>query len=250
MFTTARLVAMLSFWPAVVLAAEIECDKDSDCGKNATCVKRSGPSENPGKSATCEPIPAEFIGTHQAPCDVDADCREGLICATFEYTCPTFRVTCFADVDCAEPPAPDCDTVTERRCHYPWQLVCETDADCGSGFSCEPCPCVETATQVCACTSASDGYCQAIPSGCTTDGACGPGLTCDESDGACVPAGFVVLGQAGVAEGGPRGTAGSAGSSSGGCTATPRARVTWMPWLPVFCLLLLFGRPRRDSLGG
>lgn len=136
------------------------------------------------------------------PCETDADCDEGQVCAPAPASCPP----CEAGAEC-----PSCEPETSGECmdaggggHEFWSGVeCETDADCPDLFSCseEAVPCAMPAIACdcpdcppdapdcdpeCSCPDPGDyecpdetvKICVYEPASCETDAECGEGFEC------------------------------------------------------------------------
>jgi MYXO-CTERM domain-containing protein len=173
------LVAPFAF--AAAARADVACG-DQTCPKNYEC--KSAPAACP--DIACAPddancTPPECNGTVETcvalPCASDADCADGMACYTStEQTCPT-APACAKDQDCAQPADTACTSTTVTACVPKYLLPCESDADCGAGFTCEE-------EQDCAC-SPSIGGSGSAGSGSAGSGSAGSGSA--SSGGTPVP---------------------------------------------------------------
>lgn len=117
----------------------------------ATGGTASAPAMVPGAGAAgpsdtyADPVCESYTAYEcvPAPCTVDADCADGMVCHTFtNQSCagsdpmPTCRVD---DPECLAKPVetPECTTTTTQQCVARYQLPCTTASDCGPGFTCE-----------------------------------------------------------------------------------------------------------------
>ncbi|HMA92637.1 MAG TPA: hypothetical protein VKP30_08120 [Polyangiaceae bacterium] len=97
----------------------------------------------PGDSNT-EPVCESYTSYEcvPAPCTVDTDCADGMVCHTYttEMCSGTTTPACRAgDLECTvQPPEPpECTTTTNQQCVARYQLPCTVASDCGPGFTCE-----------------------------------------------------------------------------------------------------------------
>ena len=167
---TRRLSALalsLSFLGPAAFAGGLgdPCEASTDCERGLTCEIVGGtacacpaPEPTPDGEGFAPPPPCECPEAEDikacvpGPCSTNADCADGLVCATFEEGCAGTTepaVPCRSDdPDCrpAPPPEPEeCTPRTVSMCAPRWVLPCEAADDCGAGFTCE-------ATEVCTCT--------------------------------------------------------------------------------------------------
>ena len=149
-----------------------ECEQDSDCGQGYVCEVVGGTSCACPAGQSCPECdePTEIKGCVPAPCTAASDCGDGLICITVEYEAcePQATAPCAEGQECAPPPEPSCDTVSESFCGPPYVAPCETASDCGDGFTCE-------AAEVCVCEGTTDSTDAGAPpsSGSSSDGSSG-----------------------------------------------------------------------------
>jgi hypothetical protein len=204
----------------------------------------------------------------QSPaCLVDADCPAGRRC----------RVETISD--CGAPPQgsgggsatpPECTERTTSWCHLAYDLECETSAQCGSGFTCEPlvdCDCSDPEKPVppdCACEYTKIKGCYSPIVSCTTDGDCASGWSCvkntegicnevgdfhggcnpGEPAKVCIPPGFMV-GSPLTADGIDRDTGADTSSAGGSCSFSVVSSADAGVLLGGLSLLLAFVRRRR-----
>ena len=125
--------------------SEGECAEDSQCPAGYTCEVTGGSSCACPAGEACDcGAPVEYRSCVPGPCASDADCGDGMVCATYEVPCAGVDVPCSSDGNCGEPP-PSCESETKSICAPRWVLPCQVDADCGSGFTCEE-------TEICTCS--------------------------------------------------------------------------------------------------
>lgn len=111
------------------------------CAPDADCPTTDGGGTSGGSGgshvsvslSTCEP----------GPCITDSDCGADMVChAETASSCSGGTApACPANTKCdlpADTSPPTCTTTTTSRCTFRWQLPCSADADCGSGFTCQP----------------------------------------------------------------------------------------------------------------
>jgi MYXO-CTERM domain-containing protein len=141
-------------WLCPAQAHAQTCETDADCAQGLVCevvgasscaVPDCPPGETCPEPEPCEP--EEFRECVPGPCTSDADCGEGLKClTTSSEICTASDMACDPDDEECVPVTvePVCETVTEQYCAPDWVGACETDADCGEGFTCvqpEVCEC-------------------------------------------------------------------------------------------------------------
>jgi hypothetical protein len=127
------------------------CASNSDCAQGLTCqASTATPTPTPACSpgAACLPTttpPATSLTCLPAPCQTDTDCGQAMVChSETTTTCSggtAVAVKCAPNTVCTTtPPATDpvCTDTTTSQCVYKWQLACNADADCGTGFVCQP----------------------------------------------------------------------------------------------------------------
>jgi MYXO-CTERM domain-containing protein len=184
------------------LPASAQCVTDADCGEGLICNTATyetpcdaPPEECPeGQSCDipeCEPTTVTRSYCENPPCQVDADCGEGMICRieTYEVGC---GFKCEDDGVCEADP--ECVPTTESY-SYCEEKPCESDADCGTGRICiertwESCTggaavdcdeagnCTQTSFNE-ECTTESSAYCgYRYEAECTVSEDCGPGFDC------------------------------------------------------------------------
>lgn len=130
------------------IAAAQECVETADCPMGFTCEVTGGstcgaapacpPGEDCPEPAPCESV--EYRSCVPGPCESDADCADGMVCA--EHT--EGECTVSADVPCGPdgcdplptPPEEMCTERTVTQCAPKWALPCVEAADCGEGFRC------------------------------------------------------------------------------------------------------------------
>lgn len=149
-----------------------ECTTDADCPTGLTCEELGGsacatPACPPGEPCP-EPTPCDpviyygCVAPPPPPCAADSDCADGLTCIIESYE------SCSGGgaIGAPEPlpggapdgsgtgtetdPVAECTTETYSYCAPRWMGPCETAADCGDGFTCEP-------EVSCACSGSSGG---------------------------------------------------------------------------------------------
>lgn len=129
--------------PAAPPAAEGECQDDSGCPTGYVCEVTGGSACACPEGGPCDcGTPVEYRSCVPGPCTSDADCADGMACATYEVPC-AMDVPCSSDGNCGE--APPCESQSESICAPRWVLPCQADADCGAGFTCEE-------TEICTCS--------------------------------------------------------------------------------------------------
>jgi hypothetical protein len=142
------LTAMLAM-PLIIsnIAAADEACGETTCPTGFTCVSRESSAckdeeTAAGSTVTCE-APTTYYQCEPAPCSVDTDCGEGMVCYSYTSsqcsgakspTCDPAAPDCSTVVTPAEP---TCTTTTEQRCIPRYMLPCSTASDCGPGFTCE-----------------------------------------------------------------------------------------------------------------
>ncbi len=136
--------------PAAALAADApSCDLD--CGQGFVCELQAQPcplilclDENDPSCPRCDGAPVPQCVA--APCQSDADCGGGTVCAehTVLVECPIVAPTPGMAGGSSErkaaadaPERTGCTPTEVLQCTPRWQLPCETDGDCGAGFRCE-----------------------------------------------------------------------------------------------------------------
>jgi hypothetical protein len=131
------------------------CTTDADCAKGLRCqtdgnVTTTAPCLVSDGGTACTPVVAPTPATmscQAAPCATDADCGTNMVCYRQTSTTCTggtpVAVKCDPTTGCdaAAVPVPEpvicTDTVTST-CAYKWELPCNTSAECGDGFTCQP----------------------------------------------------------------------------------------------------------------
>ncbi|MBN2573916.1 MAG: hypothetical protein JXP73_05065 [Deltaproteobacteria bacterium] len=156
---SAKLVFGLSAIATTLMAPGLAiaqtCTSDADCAKGLSC------QEDPtiataavvcsivdGGTVCTEVVGPQLPATKScqaAPCASDADCGPDMVCFSQTYTTCTGgtpeTVRCEPGTECPDPPVPDpvtCADTTVSYCAYRWEMPCNTDADCGAGFTCKP----------------------------------------------------------------------------------------------------------------
>lgn len=137
-----------------------ECATDADCPTGLTCEALGGsacatPACPPGEPCP-EPTPCDpviyygCVAPPPPPCTADSDCGDGLACIIESYeSCSGGGAVGAPEplpggapdgsgTDTGTDPAVDCTTETYSYCAPRWMGPCETAADCGDGFTCEP----------------------------------------------------------------------------------------------------------------
>lgn len=221
-FTAAMLLAPSAF-------AAGECDTDTDCESYETCevIGEATCACAPGDAGCDCPDSGteeyrECVAEPPESCDSDADCSSDLECYTQTYeqcsgggSVGTCEVSPDGGTTCEDAGTTDvsesCETITEGYCVPSYVAPCETDTDCGTGFTCEEyevCECsggdsggvdagtsddsgttdsdtTDTGDQdsgsSCTCETAGKS-CELIETECTSDDDCSGDLTCQSYD--------------------------------------------------------------------
>jgi MYXO-CTERM domain-containing protein len=155
--------------------ARAACTSDAECGKGFACqVVGDSTCAGPPPCAPniqCPPPPdcnpVQIKDCVPAPCNVDTDCGDGMVCYTSESKECTVSVapSCPAGATCVVPPPTDpvCTVTTQSLCVPRYLLPCTTASDCGAGFNCVPTP------DSCACGSSGGTAPTPAPSSSGTD---------------------------------------------------------------------------------
>jgi hypothetical protein len=212
------------------------CEQATDCDEGLACevvgatgcACASPTPTDPGEGGApfvppeCDcPEPVEFKACVPGPCQTDADCGAGLVCATWEEPCASTRpaVPCSSEEpNCGAPmPEEECTPTTYSVCAPRWILPCEGANDCGAGFACEAveqCSCTgNSGTPVdpapsegggsdsgssgsgdregapyyeepeCTCTPSEENWCRPVEVSCTSDADCSDGWACADAGG-------------------------------------------------------------------
>ena len=148
------------------------CKESSDCPKGFTCHEYQAgactqPACEPGKMCP-PPPPCEVVIEHEcipASCETNADCADFMVCYESTVTecsggAAEPAVDCPPNEPCTmtkatTPVMPVCTEHKTKQCTPRYELPCQTETDCGAGFSCE-------ATEQCMC-SGSAGTAAAEP---------------------------------------------------------------------------------------
>lgn len=194
-------VCQTNEWTETCDYPQFSCEED-----DPACLEDQAAQEE--AMADCEPTVHSESYCSRAPCEVDADCGDTMVCNEETWgTCTGGTapgVPCGPDEDCPEPEPVDatweCTTETVKRCGYRYEAECTVDADCGEGFLCvesEVCGCsgggaVEVGPDgvpvddgvieepVCECNPTGDFYCQLQDLACTAHADCPVGMLCEE----------------------------------------------------------------------
>jgi hypothetical protein len=147
-------VALTAAFGVARSATAQTCTVDKDCPQSFTCVD-SGAVIN-GTAPACPPNTAcqptsdlaprkpQIVKSCQAKaCTADSECGAGMVCFEEKSTpCSGGAAVapCAPGADCPRvaPPEPTCVTPSRRLCAFKWQVPCNTDVDCGDGFTCHP----------------------------------------------------------------------------------------------------------------
>jgi hypothetical protein len=192
---------------AAGMAQAQTCASDKDCPQGYTChadtVVAPTPGCKPGAECGHEDAGAPVVVSSCVPksCSADTDCGAGMVCheeksvacsggtAVAPPACPSDH-PCSLDAGAAPPKPPEemCTTTIVKMCAFNWQLPCNMDSDCGTGFTCKP-----TVSGSC---SGSAGTGTATPG---TSGGSGSGGSSGSSGGAARPAPFAPPSDAGAA---------------------------------------------------
>jgi hypothetical protein len=183
----------LSFLATVLIACGSEVDSQPQDSTESTATAEALACWN-----GCPGVDVCSDGACVAPCDVDADCAEGLACANGLCLLVTEQA-CRTDAECAEyhtKSVPD-DVCQNGVCLItPEIMACSTDDDCADDASCQGGQCAALPQPAGTCSADNDcaggqicgkGTCIDLPSpgllACATDSDCSPGLGC--FDGFC-----------------------------------------------------------------
>jgi MYXO-CTERM domain-containing protein len=151
-FLSAAVTAMVLGFAARATAQTCVADKDCPQGmacNSSTVVNPVGPACKPGTDCPPPPdaAPTTTVVMSCGPkaCNTDPDCGDGMICYSWTSTaCSGGAATtpCAPDMPCdAGPPVKSeemCTTTTMKACAFRWQVPCNKDAECGTGFTCKP----------------------------------------------------------------------------------------------------------------
>ena len=202
------------------------------------------------------------------PCQADSDCGPNMVCHTESYgecsTTGSAPPPCEPGQKCesaVDPTQTTCTTRTRSFCAFHWQLPCNADADCGTGFTCRPqiSGACSGGTPVsagsdaggstgsaadpgrsatphdnCVTTMTFPGSCQPVATTCTVDADCPGDWVCQEI--ATPPSRGDASGAGGDSGQGTSGTATGAGAASGSAVtaagAATGSRMCNSPFLP------------------
>ena len=130
------------------------CTSDANCGKGLSCqvdaIAVPPVAICSAGDAGCQPVDTTATVTmscQAASCTTDADCGANMVCHGQPQTTCTgdtpVTEKCDPTTGCdpnAVPVAvpPVCTTTTVSKCAYKYELPCNTDAECGDGFTCQP----------------------------------------------------------------------------------------------------------------
>lgn len=149
----AGMIAATTLLAAGTSQAQVDsCTSNSDCPKGMSCLALGVATPVVAcisDGGACPPVAttARAVSICQlATCQTDADCGQDMFCHGETTTLCTEGGTTAVKCDptagaCAPtPPSPPttCIDTTTYQCAYKWQLPCNADADCGSGFVCQP----------------------------------------------------------------------------------------------------------------
>jgi MYXO-CTERM domain-containing protein len=196
-----------------------DCDTDTDCESYETCeVVGEATCACPPGDAGCECPDTgteefkECVPEPPDPCESDAECSGDLVCVTQTYeectgggSAGACEVTSDGGMNCLDVGTTDvsesCETITEGYCLPSYLAPCQTDTDCGTGFTCqtyEVCECsgggstgsggtggdgadagrtTDDAGSSCTCEPAGKA-CELVETECTSDADCSGDLTC------------------------------------------------------------------------
>jgi len=197
-----------------------ECASDNDCAEGFECEVTGGASCACAPGVDCDCAPIEYRTCVPGPCQSDADCDAGMVCATYDTPCAV-SAPCDSDGFCPDPIP--CEATKVSICAPRWVLPCEAAADCGDGFDCQPaevCSCdggapTDPAEPVppgepaggdssgdvpgapvpegsCTCEPTGENYCVAKEVACDDDSTCPAGWSCEHFNATppvdCAPA--------------------------------------------------------------
>jgi hypothetical protein len=144
------ITALVTVFTIPEFANAQTCAGNSDCAQGLTC---QAISTTPSPTPACPPgadchlliLPSPTQTCLPAPCQTDANCGQEMVCHSETTTSCSggtgAAVKCLPNAPCPTipPPAdPVCTETTTSQCAYRWQLPCNADADCGTGFVCQP----------------------------------------------------------------------------------------------------------------
>lgn len=121
------------------VAAHAETCGDQVCPQNWECKSEMVTSDiacAPNTNCT-PPEPQPYFYCSPLPCASDADCASDMVCYSETRTNCAELPTCPKDADCVAPADGGCTEETMSACVPRYVPPCDTDSDCGVGFTCE-----------------------------------------------------------------------------------------------------------------
>ncbi len=136
------LLGSLGFVPSasaqetLVESCALACPKGFSCNEAPSACPAVF-CDDPADCPACEGSAVFFCAPDA--CASDADCAAGALCAPqLTLECPPPAASGPGYVSSATAPTPyECTSSTPHLCTPRWQLPCDVDSDCGSGFLCQ-----------------------------------------------------------------------------------------------------------------
>jgi len=168
---------------AVSMAAHAETCGDQVCPKNWEC--KSGAVATPdiacAPDSDCEAAePSTVLYCSPLPCSTDADCAADMVCYSESHSECNDPPPCAKGADCAAPADTTCTTVTQSACVPRYVPPCQSDSDCGTGFTCEE-------QEECSCGGSTGSGGGSKPGSGSGSGSAGSGSAGTPSDAGAAP---------------------------------------------------------------